>query len=187
MNIKILQAGPYRGHLRVVFENPNWYSTPEGKRALRILLLHTKSRSHGSDHDSGALLLHGKADVGALNTTAKCRAEMDRLMNVPIQLTFPRHVVRATNDQAPLTTPEEVRRVRDAGGLIQVVVMVRSNLAFLSDDYEAVERMARAGFAISEQDPCTAYATVYMAGHLAQVSPWKIVRELPGKLERAIK
>jgi len=81
------------GRLTVTFDH-DYHNTPEGRRALRILYTHIH-HSHSSDRRSITMSFYRSDDVSAIDTQAKCQAEMDRLANVPITVEFSRPRVLA--------------------------------------------------------------------------------------------
>lgn len=184
MNIKVLSAEPRNGHLYITFENPNWYNTPEGKRALRILKLHING-GHGSH--GRAFVMHGGASARALNSTVKCQTELDRLMNVPIQLKFTGPRVRCSNDSKPLGEMDEIRRAQAAGHQVVVAFGVEANMGFITPDFDAIEKAVRVGVNHVPSSACKVNLVFPLMGPRLKANPWELVKNMYAPIREVIK
>jgi|GEM_PF-5581636 len=183
MKIDIVSVQPQGSELRIVFANPEWYATPEGRRALRILKLHCQG-GHGVR--DGAFFMHEGASATAINTTEKCQAEMRRLMRVPLRFDFSDLRVGATNALHVFGTMSEVNRARGGSGKIWLSFKVTANMAFVTPDIAALEKALNCSVIPVKKDNCSVKIVLYLTGNREHDNPWLLARRIQSMIRRTV-
>ncbi len=202
MKIQLASVTRNRGTLRVVLAQPltipndgNWKGyTPEGLRLLRVLYKHAYTGHRGSGRDNSIEMGWAAANCAAINTQAALQAELDRYVNVPIELTFSKTRIYAAGPKpSNPTNRRELREARARGCQIQPHFRIKGNLPMTGQDNDRLaaalsEANIPAGvYGPLDEDVHLLGVTIYMP-HRPQDTrdPWTLVRNAQAVARRVI-
>lgn len=168
--------------LRITFGHN--LDTPEGRRALRILYMQIHSGHH---FDQRSITLYHASAIGAINTRANCQAEMDRLANAPLSVSFGEPIVYAAEERGNLLASlEAVRKARAAGFTVAIAMRCVLSLPMISHDRTILQTIVPGGVYHDDNDPNVINLVIYMRDRLADKDPWTYVAALRSTIQQAI-
>lgn len=170
----IVRSAAKQGDNLAVTINHDFHTTPEGRRALRILYVHAYS---GYSCSGTSIRLNRGGNVAAINTTAACQSEMDRLANKPIKLRFMPVRVGSTQTPEKITDLLALRQTQVRGNQCWAQMKFKSNLPILSQDERTLEKLLGCPVYRSKDDIYSAAVVMYLVGHRANDNPWRSLKD----------
>ena len=163
-------------------------ATPEGNRALRILIHH--AGAHGYSADGSSITMGWANDVAAINTTDACQAAMNALANMPLTIQFEQPEVIAVGvriaDGGVLANTDEVKKARAAGHTVAVSQVFSLGLPMTGQDLDRLKEFVPGGVYHRDGDPYGMAFSIFLQGKLATAVPWELVNDLKPKIRKAI-